>query len=274
MKERLIFNDIQRLGLEDQVKEVFHKEFRPIFTNDSTYNLEFKFDFLLSFNYKYEFNNNGYLTHKTEYRKERDSLAVRVMWHYNYDSINRIKQEKRISLEFSRDTSVLDYEYIGDSITNIKRFDKTFKLQYFTYIQKGDLEILHYYNSDSSFVTKQLFAYDKYNRIIRSEDYKNKEFIQHLTTKIYSDTINRKEFKKITIWAKYNNSYYSAHEYDKNYNSIKKTTGRFDTNKTSVSRCEYDYDNRGNWVEKRLFDWGDGKLKTVYKRDVIYYNEK
>ena len=39
---------------------------------------------------------------------------------------------------------------------------------------------------------------------------------------------------------------------------------RFDTNKTSISKCEYDYDDRGNWTEKRLFDWRNGKLRTIY----------
>ena len=115
-----------------------------------------------------------------------------------------------------------------------------------------------------------LYLYDKFNRVIRSEDYENKLFVQDLRITSYKDTITSNKFKEVVIWTKHNNSFYNEFEYNENDNSIKMIIGSFNKNDTSINRYEYDYDKFGNWIEKRHFGWR-GKLSTVFRREIKYY---
>lgn len=267
MRERLNSTDLKRYEFKGKVREVIHKEYEPIFSNDSTYTLEL-YDFLGFHNYKFEFNEKGYLNMKTELRKKKDSIISSAVWKYKYDLNNRIQHENRISFEYSKDTMTWNYKYFGDSIVNIQQLDKTYKTLYYTYKQKGDLEYLNHANSDSSYVTKRLFAYDKQNRIVRFEDYENKNYIQNLILTTYKDSTSRNKFKEITIRTKYNNSYYNEFEYDKNTITIK--TANFSGYESYVNKHEYTYDKEGNWIEKKIFN-PSGKLVTVFKREIKYY---
>jgi hypothetical protein len=198
MRERLNSTDLERYKLTGKVKQVIHKEYEPRFSNDSTYTLEL-YDFLAPHNYKLEFNLNGNLNTRTELRKENDSLKAGAVWKYKYDSNKRILEEKRISFQYSRDTMIWNYEYKGDSIINVNQLDKTYKILYYTYKQKGNMEYLNHANSDSSFVTKKLFVYDKKNRLTRYEDYSDKDYVQDLKISTYKDTISKNKFTLNTI---------------------------------------------------------------------------
>ncbi len=270
MRNRLNSTDLKRYELKGNVKEVFFKEYEPRFSNDSTYSLEL-YDFLGSSNFKLEFNKYGNLKTKSELRKRNDSIKIGAIWKYKYDKRNRILKEQRLSFQYSKDTITWNYEYIGDSIINIEQLDKTYKILYYTYLEKGNNEFLNHANSDSSYVTKRLYVYDKFNRITRSEDYENKDFIQDLRITTYKDTITINKFKEVVIWTKHNNSFYNEFEYDKNGNSIKMIIGNFNNNDPSINRYEYDYDKNGNWIEKRHFGWR-GKLSTVFRREIKYYD--
>jgi hypothetical protein len=269
MRERLNSTDLERYGLTGNVKEVIHKEYEPRFSNDSTYTLKL-YDFLAPHNYKLEFNQNGNLNTRSELRKENDSLKTGAVWKYKYDSNNRILQEKRISFQYSKDTMIWNYKYKGDSIINVNQLDKTYKILYYTYKQKGNKEYLNHANSDSSYITKKLFTYDKQNRMTRYEDYANKDYIQDLRISTYKDTISKNKFKEIIIWTKYNNSSYNEFEYDKNGNVITMKIGNFVGKEPSINRYEYVYDKKGNWVEKKHIGWR-GKLSTVFRREIEYY---
>ena len=269
MRERLNSTDLERYGLTGNVKEVIHKEYEPRFSNDSTYTLKL-YDFLAPHNYKLEFNQNGNLNTRSELRKENDSLKTGAVWKYKYDSNNRILQEKRISFQYSKDTMIWNYKYKGDSIINVNQLDKTYKILYYTYKQKGNKEYLNHANSDSSYITKKLFTYDKQNRMTRYEDYANKDYIQDLRISTYKDTISKNKFKEIIIWTKYNNSSYNEFEYDKNGNVITIKIGNFVGKEPSINRYEYVYDKKGNWVEKKHIGWR-GKLSTVFRREIEYY---
>jgi|TARA_R110000787_G_C13358764_1_gene439856 hypothetical protein len=269
MRERLNSTDLERYGLTGNVKEVIHKEYEPRFSNDSTYTLKL-YDFLAPHNYKLEFNQNGNLNTRSELRKENDSLKTGAVWKYKYDSNNRILQEKRISFQYSKDTMIWNYKYKGDSIINVNQLDKTYKILYYTYKQKGNKEYLNHANSDSSYITKKLFTYDKQNRMTRYEDYANKDYIQDLRISTYKDTISKNKFKEIIIWTKYNNSSYNEFEYDKNGNVITMKIGNFVGKEPSINRYDYVYDKKGNWVEKKHIGWR-GKLSTVFRREIEYY---
>lgn len=269
IRERLNSTDLERYRLTEKVKDVIHKEYEPRFSNDSTYTLEL-YDFLAPHNYKLEFNNNGSLNTRTELRKENDSLKPGAVWKYEYDSNNRILQEKRISFQYSKDTIIWNYKYKGDSIINVNQLDKTYKILYNTYKQKGNKEYLNHANSDSSYITKKLFIYDKQNRMIRYEDYADKDYIQDLRITTYKDTVSRNKFTEIVIWTKYNSSSYNEFEYDKNGNVITMKIGNFLDKKPSINKYEYVYDKKGNWIEKKHIGWR-GKLSTVFRREIEYY---
>ena len=270
MRSRLNSTDLLRYDLKGNVKEMVFKEYEPRFSNDTTYNLEL-YDFLGPSNFKLEFNKYGNLKSKSELRTENDSIKVGAIWHYIYDNKNRVLKEQRFSFQYSKDTTTWNYEYIGDSIINIQQLDKTYKILYYTYREKGNFEFLSHANSDSSYVTKRLYVYDKFDRVIRSEDYENKDYIQDLRITTYKDTVSSKIFKEVLIWTKYNDSFYNEFEYNVKENFTKMIIGNFNKNDTSINRYEYDYDKKGNWIEKRHFGWR-GKLSTVFRREIEYYD--
>ncbi len=269
MRERLNSTDLERYKLTGKVKQVIHTEYEPRFSNDSTYTLKL-YDFLAPHNYKLEFNRNGNLKTRIELRKENDSLKVGAVWKYTYDSNNRILQEKRISFQYSKDTMIWNYKYKGDSIIKVNQLSKTYKILYYTYKQRGNMEYLNHANSDSSLVTKKLFVYDKQNRLIRYEDYLDKDYVQDLRISTYKDTISKNKFTEIIIWNKYNTSSYNEFEYDKNGNVVLMKIGNFVGLKPSVNKYEYVYDKKGNWIEKKHFGWR-GRLSTVFRREIEYY---
>lgn len=90
--------------------------------------------------------------------------------------------------------------------------------------------------------------------------------LNHNAQRVITDN----KFKEIVIWTKHDNSFYNEFEYDKNGNVITRIIGNFSDDKKSVNRYEYVYDDRNNWIEKRHFGWR-GKLSTVFKRDIRYY---
>lgn len=269
MRERLNSTDLERYGLKDSVLEIIHKEYEPRYSNDSIYTLEL-YDFLAPHNYKLVFDQEGNLNTRTELRKKNDSLISGAVWNYKYDQNKRILQEKRISHQYSKDTIIWNYEYKGDSVINVQQLDKTYDVLYYTYRQEGKFEYLNHANSDSSYQTKKLFVYDKFNRLIRMEDYAEKEFVQDLRISTYNDTTTNNMFREIVIWTKYDNAFYNEFEYDKNGNVITMIIGNFSDDKKSINRYEYIYDNRNNWIEKRHIGWR-GKLSAVFKREIRYY---
>ena len=269
MRKRLNSTDLERYGLNGNVKQVIHKEYEPRFSNDSIYSLVL-YDFLAPHNYKLEFNRDGNLNTRTELRKDNDSLISGAIWRYKYGSNNRILQEKRISFQYAKDTMIWNYEYKGDSIINVYQLDKTYKILYSTYKQKGNMEYLNHANSDSSYITKKLFVYDKQNRLIRYEDYADKDYIQDLRISTYKDTISKNKFTEIFFCPKYNNSSYNEFEYEESGNVVSMKIGNFVGSEPSINRYEYVYDIRGNWTEKKHFGWR-GKLSTVFRREIEYY---
>lgn len=132
------------------------------------------------------------------------------------------------------------------------------------------MEYLNHANSDSSYITKKLFVYDKQNRLIRYEDYADKDYIQDLRISTYKDTISKNKFTEIIFWPKYNNSSYNEFEYEESGNVVSMKIGNFVGLDPSINRYEYVYDIRGNWTEKKHIGWR-GKLSTVFRREIEYY---
>jgi len=251
MRERFKSTDWEKYELKGKVKEVLHKEYIPRFSNDTTYTLELYDIVLALLNYKLEFNKTGNLNTLTELKLE-DSLIASVVWNYKYNSKNRIVQEKRVSLQYSKDTIIWNYQYKGNSITNIQQLDKTYKILYYTYKQKGNVEYLSQTNSDSSYIGKRVFVYDKKNRLIRDEDYENQKTIQHLTVSTYKDNGSNKKHRDTITSIKYNYRLYNEFEYNEYGDIIIMKTGSFTDAPSSVNKYTYVYDKKGNWIEKKI----------------------
>ncbi len=125
--------------------------------------------------------------------------------------------------------------------------------------------------SRNNYKTKRLYQFDDFNRLIRYEDYDDKEFVQQLHIYSYLDTTTTNVYKQINLWPKINNdANYVTKDYDQYGNPIKITTGRFDENKILKFTMEYKYDSIGNWIERKYFNQND-KLSKISYRTITYY---
>lgn len=269
MRERIHFNDLYRNQIKGNVKELKHVEYEPIYKSETAFDLKIHFIPFIRNNYSVKFNKKGNLEEKLELTLNKDSLILDNKWSYYYDKKNRIKKE-------ANKYSTWDYEYIGDSITKITQLDKNYNSpQYYKYTQKGNRELLNTFNIDSSYQTKRLFVYDKYNRTTRLENYDNKEFIQQIILKNYKDTISQNPDNEIYIYTN-GNPYIDIfikknYEYDNKNNPIKSEFENLNLSKNKSEKYQYTYDKQGNWIEKKLFDTKN-KLFSVIKREIFYYD--
>lgn len=264
MRERFYMNDLKMYKLNEKVKDLKHIEYEPRYNNiDSTYVLKI-FDFLSMKNNISTFNRSGYLEKKIELSFDlKDSMSVSAIWTYNYDKKNRIIREFRDSKKY-RDTSSWNYTYNKNN-TLIKYYHKYYRVLYYKYSQSNDLELLTTANSDSTFQTKMRFVYDKRNRLIRYENYEDKDSILDLRILRY-DNKSRNYISEINEDKKYKFKINKFYKYDKYgniikiYNGEQKLTGWF----------EYVYDRKKNWIEKKCYN-SRGKLYNVFKREITYY---
>lgn len=264
MRERFYRNDLKLYNLNGKVKDVKHIEYEPQYnTNDSTYVLKI-FDFLSMKNYISTFNRSGYLEKKVELHFDlKDSMSVSAIWTYNYDKKNRIIREFK---DFKRhgDTSSWNYSYNKNS-TLIKYYQKDYHVLYYKYSQINNVELLTTANADSSYQRKIKFIYDKRNRLVRYENYEDKDSILNLRILRYDDTSynyisETNEDKKYKFT---NNMFY---KYDKYGNKIK----AFNEEQKLTGYFEYIYDRKKNWIEKKCYN-SRGHLYNVHKRDITYY---
>ena len=268
-RQRLNSTDLERFGLMGKVKSYSHIDYQSFLEKDSLKDLRVDNFILAPNNYKIEFNNNGYINLKTElaYLRKKDTLIEKGLWVYEYDELNRIKEENYYWNNRSKDTTQWVYKYPDDSTTIIHQYDKTYKHLRYQYQQSDNLEYFTKANSDSSYVAKGLFVYDKFNRIIRIEKYENKDYIQNLRSQNYIDTIIKNPSVKVWISTKYNAPpAISTHEYDSFGNEIKSSgVGKG----SRIHLTEYKYDKYKNWIEKKV-NLSSGRIK-ISRRKFEYW---
>jgi len=264
IREQLSFNDLYRENLRGKVKELTKIEYEPVYKTDGKFDLEVKWIFLIANNYTEKFNRLGYKIEQLEISKHKDSLLTTGTWKYEYDSSNRILRENYDKLH-----SRWDYIYIGDSITKITKTDLSnyYKPEYYIYTQRGNKELLKNY-IDSNYIYKRIYTYDKSKRIIRHENFENKDSIQDIFMKAYSDRSSKK-VKSFFYKRGKNEPVKYSYEYDKNNNVIKEIKTM--SSKTITKFYEYVYDTNSNWIESKEFDTNH-KLLTVTKREISYYD--
>ena len=80
-----------------------------------------------------------------------------------------------------------------------------------------------------------------------------------------------KPHKEIFWFKEHHDPHIRTYDYDEFGNNTLMKIGIFEDESNSI-RFEYEYDSKGNWIEKRHFG-GDGKLLTVYTREIKYFDE-
>jgi hypothetical protein len=259
--------DLERMGLKGDIKTYSHIEYRPIKNIADTSSLRVDHFFLSPNNYTLHFNNEGYKTKMTEYEYlyEEDSLKPKGIWTYSYDSINRIVQEIYYLNNISNDTTILNYEYIGDSVTLVHDTNKNLT---YRYAQRGKIEFATKANSDSSHISRQLFVYDKLNRLIRKEEYEDRSTLTFLRSWNYTDSLSTKPSLDVGISAKYNyGPIIMINEYDSLQNLV--LSKGIGSQKPKI--IEYTYDSNGNWIEQRTQQPND--LIKISRRKIEYFKE-
>lgn len=270
-RQRLCFSDQERFNLRGKIKSYTHIDYQPIFEQDSLKDLRIDDFILLPNNYKLEFDKNGYRQKKIEfsYMQEKDSLVDKGLWIYKYDKHNRILQETYCPDKFSMDTIKWFYTYPNDSTTLIHQYGTTYAFtnQFYKYLQEGWNEDFWQSNADSSYVTRKRFVYDMHNRMIRTEEYGNQNYIQYIRAYTYPDSLTRNPNIKVRINTKYNTpAIITTYEYDKFGNEIKASIiGKY----ARANNTKYKYDKNRNWIERSVY-LSNGRIK-ISKRKFEYW---
>lgn len=265
-RQRLISTDLELMGLSGKVKSLSHLDYDLIENISDTAALRIDHFFLAPNNHTFEFNTAGYLTSKTEYELREDTLKPKGLWRYLYDSLNRITQETYSRNNFSNDTTIWVYEYHGDSVTLIHKYDDTYKHMIYRYAQRNNIEYLTTANADSSYLTSLLFAYDKLNRLMRKEEYEDQNTITFIRSWKYKDSLATKPSLDVGISSKHNyGPVIIMNEYDSLQNLVlSKGVG---TQKPKLTA--YTFDSYGNWIERRTTL--PNALIKVSRRRIEYY---
>ena len=246
----MIMNDLERSGLRGKVKSMTQIEFQPISNMSDTISLKMD-DFILApNNFRFEYDSSGYLRKRTEfnYNYEYDSIVPKGLWTYAYDTLKRIQQEVYYWNNYSNDTTIWEYEYFGDSVTLVHKYDDTYKHMRYRYAQRKNLELLTTANADSSYLTRTLFYYDQQNRLIRKEEYEDSNSLTFIRSWSYVNTETSSPNVDVGISSRYNyGPVIRLFEYDSLENPIRERG----VNSDKVLTTEYSYDHQGNWIEKR-----------------------
>lgn len=267
-RERLISSDSDRMRLKGKVSTLSHLDYDLIEDISDTSSMRIDHFFLSPNNYVVEFNTHGNIVKKTEfeYLYSNDTLRSKGKWTYSYDSLNRIIKEVYYWNNSSNDTTLWTYEYLGDSVTLIDKYDDTYKHMRYRYAQRDNIEYLTTANSDSSYLTRILFVYDRFNRIIRKEEYEDQPTMTHIRSWRYIDSLSVNAALDVSISLKHN---YGPVVIINEYDSLQNVTLSSRIGNQKPSLIEYDFDALGNWTERRTL-LPNGFIK-ISRRRIEYY---
>ena len=210
------------MKLNGVVKVLIDKKLRVNHTTDSTYILE-DYNILEWEVQKFKFNESGYKTEHLLFDLRENPSLDSLKWIYQYDSKNRLNKELFIKYTQPVDTNITTYSYPNDTLA-IERKEKT-EIQHI--INKNQEVIISH--SDNGYQTKRLYKYDNLERLIRYENYEDKDFIQQLHIYTYKDTLTDNVYQQVNVWPVHNNSSsFTKSEYDKYGNPVKIYSGKFD----------------------------------------------
>ena len=262
MRNHLSKNDLELQNLNGPVKVLIEKKLFVKHTSDSTFVLE---DNMMDWEGQIiNFNKSGYKTEHLIFDLGENSILDSLQWLFKYDSRNR--KTKKLHFAYgSSDTTITTYSYPNDTLV-LERNDKV----EIRHVFSEDQEIIYSVNADG-YTTKRLYQYDKAGRMLRYEDYEDKEFIQHLHLYFYKDSLTPQISRQLNIglYLKNSVSFYDR-EHDEFGNTIKIFSGRFDKKDTHEFRMTYEYDNKGNWIRMEYYDQRN-RLSEIRARTITYY---
>ncbi len=270
-------NELLKRNIKGNVKKMKFLKYEVNYVNDSTYVKKIE-DFILPSNYILFFDKKGRKIKKVELRLKNDNLIEKGAWYYTYKN-DRIKKEVYYWNNRSKDSTVWFYEYPNKTtqlitkkhFTSSSLFDSP-RIHFYSYKRKGNKEYFKSYNSDSSFVQRRLFTYDKYNRIMRIENYEDKDYLMDITFKTYRDSSSRNPYQVVSSYTKYDEPRPAIirYRYNKYGDAIKIINLSF-PNEKRIGINKYIYDSKGNWV-KKVMKGTSGKVYRIYKREFTYYD--
>lgn len=260
--------DLASNDLNGPVKLLVSKKYRIDSANDSILKMK-SFSLLNLDGMKLIFNKEGNLMTKVFFDLRTDRGTDSLKWFYKYNSKSRILEENFIDYKRPKDIQLLSYQYQNDSLILSKRITKNHKV-ISTYEIDSNILIVRTIQNNS-YKTKRLYQYDKWNRIIRYEDYHDKEFIQELHLYTFQDTLNDNIYKQINLYPGVNADIsYSTKEYDKFGNPITVYSSTFNDNKIRIFKYVYKYDSHGNWIRREFYNQNNN-LSQLEKRKITYF---
>lgn len=268
IKNKLVKNDLELKKLKGPVKTILGKTYGVKYTSDSTYLLQDN-NLLRWDGYKFEFDEKGYEKELLSFDSRLDNLK----WIFRHDSKDRLIKKIALKLSDPVDTLfITTYKYKSDTLVLSETKMNTKKIQTEHKIIE-DKEIIRTASEDG-YETRRLYQYDKFNRLIRYEEYKDEEFIQRLQIYTYKDSLTDNVFKQVSIGPAYSEGQdgsYWIQEYGRYGNPVKKSVKRFQKNTIRESHRKYEYDAHGNWTRMENYFNNSNKINQVHTRKISYY---
>lgn len=263
IRTRLSFNDLEIMNLKGEVKEIKERTFEV-----NKNKLTFDNGLLIPVNFNYFFDESGYVKYKEGIKKIDNKEIISTQQYFKFDK-NKIIVDLYLITEFTDIDSIMHkYTYPNDSIIfNVNTSGSYRGLTEKTF-RKENLDLTELYHPGEKVLETKKIKYNIDNKIISIEKdgFDGKESIE----RTYAGNSKCNDFKtEIVISLKYKINSTEIREYDKFCNVIKKSF-QSDNFKTNDLKFEYIYDNRGNWIERKSFNFG-GKIYSITKRTLTYY---
>lgn len=260
---------VVKMDLKGAVKEIKHYAFEPDITEKDSIHLK-RFDFFGMHNFILEFDREGWLIKKTEFKLRDEQLMPFGKWNYTYDGKSRIIKETYTFDGLSNsETASFQYAYPYDSLTTIveQRNGKTRSTYHYILINRTEEFIS--INSDSSYIGKTILEMDDQGRVLRIEDYGNVSRLQKLTINSYHDKIYRTPSKVLSTDLKSGQTFLIENLLDEQGSITSQKKSSFNNGEFKTTTYTYIYDTTGNWIEKREFL--DNHLRKIFQREIEYY---
>lgn len=263
IRNKFITNDLKTSNLKGKIKEVQYREYLPKQINDTSYTYKLLFAPFINSHFDFTYNLTGNLSSKIEYYDKKDSLTIADVWKFDYDKKNILLKEEKISYKYP-DTTIWNYSYPNTNTVFIDFTNRMVGKMIYRYVQKKEIEEFSARREDTDFKIKNVFYYDKNNRIYKNESYSN-DTIYSSKSYVFQD-LNSFNVSMEKYIYKGKEGYYISMEYDDKDNVI----ANYNIKGEKLQTLEYVYDEKNNWIEKKTYNL-KGILVKFSKRKIIYY---
>lgn len=270
-KEKKADNDLTKMNLKEKVKTLTERDYYL----DTTGTKKGK---VLRWTYTYTFNNQGFITEKTQMD---DKGELTVKYTYRYDTTDHLIEEKVIGDELIS-TSTYRYDSMGyKMICTVKPADTSAIYNIYTYtFNSKKLLIKKTMSTDNSIAANQdksafswqyeeTYTYNKDKQKVKCRHIDYDSFAQ---TTIYNYDEQGNCISEKTNNAKPHVVINTSRKFDKKGNEIELISYESDGSVHAHIKHEYkSYDKQGNWLI-RSTHWKDLGT-TIVERDISYFSK-